>query len=430
MNKQEYRKIKISQLKKTSLRKLLKDIGKDLETKNEKFKDWLAENIFEKLFEKLFQEKLFREICDLAGKLEEPHLIISDCLFEVAYSFNETDNTDRAEFFYNKCLKLYGESPAVLNNLGVIFEKRGDLEKSRASFQKAKELNPEEKLFRDNYSRVKEAIVKAQQDEKDLENALRSFKTENSYIQNKFLIFCSNKRTDGLITCSYRQLPQFLQISAQKAPDVIKDWMSKKYVSKIMNPDPSVSVSVYKVNPYIEKHLSIIEDSLKKEKELLDICNNLNTASLDLIGYNSTLENQLDKISNQELRKMLERDLKENAIAIITKSFKSSLVLSGSIIEAVLFDRLKANNVKTVEINRGKKKIRKKLEDLDLNELLKAAKSNEIIEDPLLHLSHGARGFRNLIHPGVEYRKKSIEVTQDNANLIWSIVKKVLFEIK
>lgn len=431
MNKRDYKKIKIDTLNKAELKKLLKWIEEDLENKDEKFKDWLSENILDKFIKKLFQEQWFKEICEIASKLNDDQLVISDCLFEVAYSFSEINNKDKAEYYYNEYLNLFGESSAVLNNLGVIYENRGDLEKALSYFEKAKNLDQQNDTARKNYERVNSKLIEKQQEDKKFQDGLKLFKSENSYIQNKFLTFCGHRREDGLIVCPYRQLPQFLGMSAQKAPDVIKDWLDKRYIQKIISPDPNVSSSVYKVNPYLEQHLLEIQKGLEKEKELLEICQNLNTKSLDLIGYNETLEKQLETvISNKDLKELLKRDLKENALAIITKSYKSALVLSGSIIEAILLDRLHNIGVRKTQIQKGTKSVNKKLEELDFNELLDVAKNNNLIDENLLHLSHGVRGFRNLIHPGVEQRKKSIKISEENVMLAWTIVKKVLFEIK
>jgi len=433
MKKREYKKIvkDLDALDKSHLRELLQNIHKDLVMNDKEFNNWLSENFLERFIKKLFQEKWFREITEIANYLSEDQMIISNSLFEIAYSFGEIGNIEKSEYYYNFYLNTHGESPAVLNNLGVIYERRGNLEKALDFFKRAKNLDSSEDLYQRNFDRVNSKIIEENELKKSFERALESFKKENSYIQNKFLSFCSHRNEEGLIVCPYRQLPQFLQVSAQKAPDIIKDWMDKKYIQKITSPDPNVSSSVYKINPYLEQHLLEIQKGLEKEKELLEICQNLNTKSLDLIGYNETLERQLETIiSNKDLKEMLRRDLKENAIAIITKSYKSALVLSGSIIEAVLLEKLKSLNIESFEVKKGNKKIRKKLENLDLNELLEAAKENGLIDETLLHLAHGVRSFRNLIHPGVEYRKKSIRVSEENASLAWTIVKKILFEIK
>jgi hypothetical protein len=53
----------------------------------------------------------------------------------------------------------------------------------------------------------------------------------------------------------------------------------------------------------------------------------------------------------------------------------------------------------------------------------------KLISENLYHWGHGLRGFRNLVHPGVEQRQ-SIEVSRENAEMAWNVVKRLLREIK
>jgi uncharacterized protein YutE (UPF0331/DUF86 family) len=71
----------------------------------------------------------------------------------------------------------------------------------------------------------------------------------------------------------------------------------------------------------------------------------------------------------------------------------------------------------------------KRLERWGLDRVLDVALEAKIISENLYHWGHGIRGFRNLVHPGVEQRK-SIEVSRENAEMAWNVIKRLLSEIK
>ncbi len=426
MDRTEYTKLDLKLIKITPLRKIIKAVVEDIQHKPTAFREWLIENFLCDIIQRLYELKYYKDICKFVDKISAEEMLLSDILFEVAYSFNETKEHQKAKCFYNYYLEYSGENSAVCNNLGLLYEKDGDLETALSLFSQAQKLNSNSEKAPSNFNRVKEKLVEKKALDKKLKKTLASFKGENSYIKEKFLRFCSNVDGNNQITCPYRQLSEFVGASSNKAHELIKNWIESNYLNK----DSSEGVSVYQVNPYINEYLNELENELHQDKEFLEICGSLDSKSLHKIGFDTQLQEKLlENVIDDELRSMLSRDLKEVAIALLTKSYKSAMVLSGSIIEAILIDRLRHLGVKKVVLKTRGKTIQKKLEELSLSALLSEAQSQDLIDSNLMHLSHGVRGFRNLIHPVIEYRKKSMGVSKQNAELAWNIAMKVICEI-
>ena len=284
----------------------------------------VSQTILNPIVKRLFDEKKYVVIVELSKLFSEIHLERSGLLFEIAYSYTEIDNPHKGENLYNRCLKKDGESSAVFNNLGVIYENRKEYEKAKDYFNNALKLDPENQLYRNNFARIKQKIEK------------------------------------------------------------------------------------------------------KWENEIRNVAKEIKVLNLEKIGYNKNLIFALNKSTSVELRDMVERDLRENAIALCAKCYKTSLVLSGSIIESILLDKILSKGLKKYKIENGRTK---KISEMNLNELLYVAFKENIISNQLYHLAHGIKDFRNVIHPGVEQRKKALSINSENASLAWAIVKKAIMEI-
>ena len=65
-----------------------------------------------------------------------------------------TEQLDSAVYFFDKAVTLDPTYYQAYNNLGLAYEKKGDLEKARINYTKAIEINPEYKLAKENLNRV------------------------------------------------------------------------------------------------------------------------------------------------------------------------------------------------------------------------------------------------------------------------------------
>lgn len=100
--------------------------------------------------------------------------------------------------------------------------------------------------------------------------------------------------------------------------------------------------------------------------------------------------------------------------------------MCGSIIETVLTDKIYGKSIRKYRLENGKSM---NVSRMDLGDLLYVAMKENLVDDQLYHLAHALRGFRNLIHPGVEQRKKAITPSESNARIAWDITRKLLLEI-
>lgn len=103
-----------------------------------------------------------------------------------------------------------------------------------------------------------------------------------------------------------------------------------------------------------------------------------------------------DFISDDKLKQILIRDYNELTSCTDCKAYKSVLILTGSIVEAILVDYLSV-------YMEGKKSTQDLLK-LDLFSLIKLGIDNELISEQTEGLSTVVRYYRNLIHPGKEKR--------------------------
>jgi len=128
-----------------------------------------------------------------------------------------------------------------------------------------------------------------------------------------------------------------------------------------------------------------------------------------------------DFISDTRLRIILERDYTELSRCFESECYKSVLILSGSLIEAVIIEFF-INKPPTGYSE-------KKLLSLSLGDLIDLALSVKLIDERIKSLSTVVKNYRNLIHPGRELRLNE-QFDKETANVSVSLVRLILKEIK
>jgi len=379
-------------------------------------KNKVVENLFCPLIEALYGYSEFSIISKLADHINEVMLKNLNAIFNVAYSYHTEKNYEKAIIFYKKYLEIDKDHNASLNNLGLIYKEMGKWREAFTLFERGINLYPDDKNIQNNFKDIKEAI-----------NQIKDFENENIFIKNKLLTFSKNKDENGYIICSYKLLSKYFNSSEIKADILLKHFLKKSYIIKITEHNLDTQSSVYKINPFLEENIVNFQEKCLKEKKYLEIVQRIDIDYIESLGLNAELIKKLRKVSNNDLRKIVKRDISENVFAIITESYKASLVLSGSIIETLLLYKITDKGIKKYKLPNMNKN--KQIINMGLSELLEVAKTENLIESQTYHISHFIRNYRNLIHPGVEQRKKAIEASKRNALRAWEFLIDIIKEI-
>ena len=128
-----------------------------------------------------------------------------------------------------------------------------------------------------------------------------------------------------------------------------------------------------------------------------------------------------DFISDNRLRIILERDYLELSRCFESECYKSVLIMSGSLIEALIVEFF-INKLPSGYTE-------KKILNLNLGQLIDLALTEKLIDERIKSLSTVVKNYRNLIHPGRELRLKE-QFDKETANVSLSLVRLILKEIK
>jgi hypothetical protein len=109
-------------------------------------------------------------------------------------------------------------------------------------------------------------------------------------------------------------------------------------------------------------------------------------------------------VRDVELRRLIERDYVELQKVFITGCYKSTIILAGGCIEAILLDLLMSNDAAARASAAAPRN--HDMTRWDLSDLIKVAVDLELVGQGLDKLSHSVREYRNLVHPGNELRSR------------------------
>ena len=373
----------------------------------------IAKGCLEPIVDRLYTKKAYGTIAQLADLVDEHYLLETNVLFWIAYSYSELSKKDLAIKYYEHHAKKQRLTAAVANNLGILYENEGDFQRAEQYLQEAVALDSKDTVAKRNLRRVL-----------DLRSAKTKFLQETFAVKDSVLALVKYKDVEGYIRVSRTELPAAFNGESRAASAQFKYLLEKLYVLRVEK-EP-VGNEKYKINPEIETQITALEKELECEKDLASIAGNISGDNLAQIGYNDILSLGLTKITSHDLQAVLQRDIKEAALSVLTKCHKTTLVLCGSIIEAVLLEKMGSRNIIVYQTQGGKNKA---VGRMDLNDLLYVAYREHIVDEQLYHLGHALRGFRNLIHPSVEQRRKAMTVSESNARIAWEIMVKLIMEL-
>lgn len=401
---------------------ILSTLKSDLEMDFDRFVSGVFDYIVDYLYNSSYKEK-YEKICAIANALNNFYLAKSKKLFEIAYSYAEIDNaSQKAERFYLLLLKTQQESCAALNNLGVIYERRNELQKAKEYFAKAYELDSSKEKYSKNIQRVSLAI-------KESEKALNSLQKENAWFLGRLSMVYEAASTSGELVCTYRDRPIILSVSPQKADEIFDMMCKSGYLTKVTHSN-SQAPNKYIINPKVKEYLCKENERIKENELYESLGQRLNVDEIKKIGYTKNLQDLISNISNVDLRDILIRDVRECAISLLTNQYKSCIVICGSIIEAILVAKIEDIGISKYDTGTllHKKPQAKAVKEMDLNELLELAKAEKIVDIEEYHLSNYVRSYRNIIHPSCEIRK-NYDVNEDTAKLMWGVLLVIIKEL-
>ena len=395
--------------------RILRDLRNRLAEDRYRIAQGVAAGVLVPVIERLHKRKEYSSVVELVRLLGDYYLTNTDVLFEIAYALSNAGDRGAAAKYYELHLQKHGDTSPTLNNLALIREAAGELQEAENLLHKAKVIEPDDPLIKRNLKRIA-----------SLRKAAATFMRASLREKKALLALWDERDVDDRIVFREADLHDTLGMSDEEASLLFEHLVSEKILIPIEDADSTSVEERYEVNPEVRKSLPQFRDEVGQGTEALEIAADIGPRGFLRIGYDEELRRCLNKMGSAELQSMLDRDLREAAFGLLTRSYKSTMILCGSLIEAILLDRLSTAGVAKWKCSDGRMR---RIEKLALSALLDAARHETLIDDELFYLAHALREFRNLIHPGVEHRRTAVAITERNARIAWDITRKLLDEI-
>ena len=386
-------------------------------------------NKYQKLIENLIftlhNRKQYSSVVKISENIDYKKLKYLNFGFELAFALKEQGKDSKAKELYEEYLEMYPNSEAVLNNLGVIYENEGDFEKALEYYEKSESLSPS-KVSENNILRSKELIEQRKKEKEQEEKSLEYFQLENVWIINRIKLFYEEADDVGNIICPYKKLPLVLKCNEDKANDVLKQFIDKGYVFRNKNHNYDTNASVYKKNFSIEKRINEME---KENKLISSFTDNLNGFTIDnllSIEYLKILS-KLNSIKKKKIKDIFIRDYNELVFNYLSNQQKTTILMSGTIIELLLLYIL--DKQKIIKYKVGTKQKEKKVTEMDITEMLEVCDKEQLITNAPKKFMDGMKQFRNFIHPGNELREKTLDIDKSTVELSFNIVNWLILNI-
>ena len=362
-------------------------------------------------------KKDYHKIISIPEKINIWHFEKSSKLYEIAYSYGELENS-KAKMFYEMLLKKEPWNSVVLNNLGDIAKKEGDLFKAEEYFKKAYQIDRSDEQYFSNLKDIRTSLAKYTM-------AFEKVKNEPIWFMVRLSMLYDVADESGEIDFTDKHRPTILHARSEEANELIDKMIENHYIEKVSL--GNITPVRFRINPLIKTFLKEKGSRIESNKEYEKMSEKISIAGLKKIGYTIELVNLLNNITEKDLREILKRDLKECAVCLLAEQNKAAIIICGSIIEALLMNKIFEKRIERYEIGALTDKTAKlkKVIDMDINELLFVADKEKLIKNEYIYLSHFARGYRNTVHPASEIRKRFI-VSSDDAMFMWNTLVRII----